>query len=121
MNQDQIISFGFIVFGAIVCALMLWQRLKRHRARHWPTATGHVETTRVFLQGRGADQSRWVAEVNYLYEAQEAPHLGRLTRDYFLPGRAEKWIARYPHGRVLTIRVNPARVADSVLIEDEQA
>jgi hypothetical protein len=121
MNQDTVISLGFICFGSVVILVMLARRLKRHRARHWPTAPGHVETTRVFRQPRGDDQSTWVAEVNYLYEAQDAPHFGRLARDYLLPGRAEKWLARYPQGRAITVRVNPSKPADSVLLEDEQA
>jgi hypothetical protein len=43
-----------------------------------------------------------------------------LSRDFMLDGRAQKWIGAYPIGRALTVRVNPFKPADSLVLEREQ-
>jgi hypothetical protein len=120
MNSDNIVSFGFIILGAIIAVFMLLKRLKRRRAGRWPTAAGHVESTRAHLQERGEQQSMWVGEVTYAYQVLGESHSGCLARDFLMKGRADKWLGGYPIGRALTVRVNPFKPADSMLFEREQ-
>ena len=72
------------------------------------------------MEDRGEYASKWVAHVRYAYEVLGQSHSGGLAREFILMGRAEKWIAIYPTGRALTVRVNPHRPADSILLEAEQ-
>ncbi len=46
---------------------------------------------------------------------------GYLVPDYLLKGHAEKWIAGFSPGLILSVRYNPVKPADSVLHEDEQS
>jgi Protein of unknown function (DUF3592) len=120
MNSDNIISGAFILLGGIIAVVMLLKRLKRRRAGRWPKAAGQVESTRAHLQGRGEQQSMWVGEVRYTYQVLGESHSGCLARDFLMKGRADKWIGGYPIGRALTVRVNPDKPADSLVLEREQ-
>jgi hypothetical protein len=121
LNSDNIISFGFIILGALV--LVVWfltTYLKRRRARNWPTAAGHVQSTLVRTEERGENMSKIVAYVSYTYEVLGESHSASFSREFMLDGRARKWVGGYPTGRVLTVRVNPFKPADSIVLEREQ-
>jgi uncharacterized protein DUF3592 len=120
MNTDNIVSAAVILLGGIIAVVTLLKHLKRRRARRWPTAAGHVESTRAHLQERGEQQSMWVGEVRYVYELLGESHSGCFARDFLMKGRADKWIGGYPIGRALTVRVNPYKPADSLVLEREQ-
>jgi uncharacterized protein DUF3592 len=121
MNSDNILPLSISILCAVgVLGFMLLKVLKRRRARNWPTAAGHVESTRVFLQERGENQSMFVAEVRYAYQVLGETHAGVLARDFLLRGRADKWLGGYPSGRALTVRVNPHKPTDSLVLEREQ-
>ena len=120
MNSDNIVGFIFIILGAFVAVVMLLQRLKRRRARRWPTAAGHVQSTLVRSEERGENFSKRVAHVTYTYEVLGESHSGSFSREFILDGRAQKWVGGYPVGRALTVRVNPHKPADSLVLEREQ-
>ena len=120
MNSDNVVSFGFIILGGVIAVVMLLKRLKRRRAGRWPTAAGHVESTRTYLQETGENQSTWMAEVKYAYQVQGESHSGVFRHSFVLKGRADKWIGGYPIGRALTVRVNPFKPADSLILDREQ-
>jgi hypothetical protein len=120
MNSDNIVSLVVILLGGIVGVFWFLKYLKRRRARRWPTAAGRVESTHAHLQERGEGQSMWVGEVRYVYEVLGESHSGCLARDFLIKGRADKWLGSYPSGRALTVRVNPFKPADSLLVEREQ-
>jgi hypothetical protein len=120
MNSDNIVGFIFIILGAVVAVVWLLQRLKRRRAGRWPTAVGHVQSTLVRTEERGENMSKRVAYVTYSYEVLGESHSGSFTREFMLDGRAQKWIGGYPVGRALTVRVNPFKPADSLVLEREQ-
>jgi hypothetical protein len=58
--------------------------------------------------------------VTYTYEVLGESHSGSFTREFMLDGRAQKWIGGYPIGRALSVRVNPFKPADSLVLEREQ-
>jgi hypothetical protein len=121
LNSDNIFGFVFFVLvGGGVAVYTLLTVLKRRRARRWPTAVGHVQSVLVRTEERGENMSKRVAYVTYSYEVLGQTHSGSLSRDFMLDGRAQKWIGGYPIGRALTVRVNPFKPADSLVLEREQ-
>src|SRR5579863_5519650 len=121
LNSDNIISFGVIILGAVVLVVWLLTYLKRRRARNWPTAAGHVQSTLVRTEERGENMSKIVAYVSYTYEVLGESHSASFSREFMLDSRARKWVGGYPAGRVLTVRVNPFKPADSIVLEREQS
>lgn len=120
MNSDNIIGFVFIIVGAILAVGYLLMALKRRRARRWPTAVGHVQSTLVRTEERGENTSKRVAYVTYTYQVLGESHSASFSREYILDFRARKWLGGYPVGRALTVRVNPYKPADSLVLEREQ-
>jgi Protein of unknown function (DUF3592) len=120
LNSDNIIGFVFIILGAIIAVVYLFKALKRRRARHWPTAAGHVQSTLVRTEERGENLSKRVAHVTYTYEVLGQSHSSSFSREFMLDFRAQKWVGGYPVGRALTVRVNPYKPADSLVLEREQ-
>ena len=120
MTQDTVISLVVIILGGMAGVALLLKRLKRRQSRRWPTAAGYVESTLLRMEERGEYAGKWVAHVRYAYEVLGQTHSGGFAREFFLKGRAEKWIAVYPTGRALTVRINPHKPADSLLLEAEQ-
>ena len=121
MNSDNIVSFGFIILATVVVVgWLLLRTLKRRRARRWPTAAGHVQSTLVRTEERGENMSKLVAYVTYTYEVLGESHSGSFSREFLLDSRAQKWLGGYPVGRALTVRVNPFKPADSLVLEREQ-
>jgi hypothetical protein len=121
MNSDKIwfaLSLAVLLAFAVKQVLKL---LRRRRAGAWPKANGQVVSTVLRLQERGGHQSVWLGRVNYQYEMQEHSHFGFVERSFLLRGRADKWAGRFATGRPLTVRVNPQKPADSVLLENEQS
>jgi hypothetical protein len=121
MNSDKFwLALALVVLSALAVKQVL-KLLKRRRAGAWPKANGQVESTVLRLQKRGGGQSVWVGRVNYQYEMQEHSHFGFIERSFLLRGRADKWAERFAAGRPLSVRVNPQKPADSVLLENEQS
>jgi Protein of unknown function (DUF3592) len=120
LNSDNIVSFAVILLGAAVAVWWLLNYLKRRRARNWPTAAGHVQSTLVRTEERGENMSKIVAYVTYTYEVLGESHSASFSREFMLDSRARKWVGGYPTGRVLTVRVNPFKPADSIVLEREQ-
>ena len=120
LNSDNIVSFAVILLGAAVAVWWLLNYLKRRRARNWPTAAGHVQSTLVRTEERGENMSKIVAYVSYTYEVLGESHSASFSREFMLDSRARKWAGGYPTGRVLTVRVNPFKPADSIVLEREQ-
>ena len=121
MNSDKILplSISFLCVAGVGGYLLL-TFLKRRRARHWPTAVGHVQSTLVRTEERGENMSKRVAYVTYTYQVLGESHSGSFSREFMLDGRAQKWLGGYPIGRALTVRVNPFKPADSLVLEREQ-
>ena len=121
MNSDNIVSFGFIIFAAVIVVVWLLRKtLRSRRARRWPTAVGHVQSVLVRTEERGENMSKRVAYVNYTYEVLGESHSGAFSREFLLDNHAQKWLGGYPIGRALTVRVNPFKPADSLVVEREQ-
>jgi Protein of unknown function (DUF3592) len=121
MNSDNIVSFGFIILAAVIVVVWLLRKtLRSRRARSWPTAVGHVQSVLVRTEERGENTSKRVAYVTYTYQVLRESHSGSFTREFILDGRAQKWLGGYPIGRALTVRVNPFKPADSLVVEREQ-
>lgn len=121
MNSDNIVSFGFIILAAVIVVVWLLRKtLRSRRARRWPTAAGHVQSVLVRTEERGENMSKRVAYVTYTYQVLGESHSGSFSREFMLDGRAQKWLGGYPIGRALTVRVNPFKPADSLVLEREQ-
>jgi hypothetical protein len=121
MNQDQVIFAGSILVLSILTALWLLRRAKLRRARNWPTVAGHVESAAVTLNSGGGQpgSAAYYADLTYSYHLQGQGHRGNLRRRFILKAAADKWIAKYTSSDALTVRYNPAKARDSVLLESD--
>jgi len=121
INQDNIVmAISFVVVAAFVVFWLL-KRAKLRRSQSWPTEVGRVESTAVVLKSGGGQPgaAAYYAELKYSYTVQGQTYSGWLSRRFILKGRAEKWIARYGNNDPLTVRYNPAKARDSVLLDTD--
>ncbi len=121
INQDNIVmAISFVVVAAFVVFWLL-KRAKRRRAQSWPTEVGHVESTAVVLKSGGGQPgaAAYYAELKYSYTVEGQTYSGGLSRRFILKGRADKWIAQYGNSDPLTVRYNPAKAKDSVLLDTD--
>jgi hypothetical protein len=123
INQDQVISAISFLVLATLTALWLMKRAKLRRARNWPTVLGRIDSTSVTLKSGGGQpgSAAYYAEVKYSYTVQEQTYFGSLRRRFILKGRADKWVETYSKAKVLTVRYDPQKIKDSVLLENDQA
>jgi len=96
----------------------LLRRAKRRRAQHWPSEAGQVRSTNLVLKS-GGGQAAYYAQLEYSYTVQGQTHFGRLRRRFILEGRANKWIDSFARREVLTVRYNPEKAEDSILLESD--
>jgi hypothetical protein len=110
-----------ILFLAGAAALWLRKRLRLKHARSWPVASGTVLATSVTLRSGGAQpgSSAYYAEVKYSYIIEGQSYPGTLRQRFILKGRADKWIENYANGKPLTVRHNPRKARDSVLLAED--
>src|SRR6266567_3471458 len=122
IDQDLAISAVSVLVLATLTALWLMRRAKLWRARNWTTVQGRIESTSVTLQSGGGQpgSAAYYAEVKYSYTVQEQTYFGSLRHRFILKGRADKWAERYSKGNALTVRYNPEKIKDSVLLENDQ-
>ena len=122
IHQDSfLLVFSVVVLGFF---LVRWlsQRSKQRRARNWPSEPGHVQSATVVLKSGGGQPgaAAYYAELKYSYTVQGETYFGGLRRRFMLKERAEKWIDSFAKNEVLTVRYNPQKTADSVLLESDQ-
>jgi hypothetical protein len=113
--------FSLLVLGVFL-ARWVAQRVKRRRARNWPVALGDLRSANVVLESAGGQPgaAAFYAQLEYSYTIQGQIHFGRLRRRFMLKGRAERWIESFAKNGVLTVRYNPQKVEDSVLLESDR-
>jgi hypothetical protein len=73
------------------------------------------------LRSGGAQpgSSAYYAEVKYSYIIEGQSYPGTLRQRFILKGRAHKWIENYANGKPLTVRHNPRKARDSVLLAED--
>jgi len=118
-NQDQVIFAITVLTLATLTAFWLMRRAKMRRARNWPTEVGRVESTDVVLKSDGG-QSAHYAELKYSYTVQGHTYSGAMRRRFILKGRADKWIAGFADSKALTVKYNPEKAKDSVLLDSDR-
>lgn len=119
MNQDQVIFALSVLVLGIMAVLWLARREKLRRARNWPVTTGRLESAAITLKSSGGQpaSAAYYAELKYSYQTRGQTHRGSLRRRFMLKGAAEKWTAKYANGNPLTVRYDPSKVHDSVVLE----
>src|ERR1700722_6762820 len=110
-----------ILFMAGAATLWPRKRLPLKHARSWPPAHGKVVATSVILRSGGAQpgSAAYYAEVKYSYIIEGQSYLGTLRQRFILKGRADKWIENYANGKPLTVKYNPRKTKDSVLLAED--
>src|SRR3954470_6344208 len=123
MNQDQVTLACSILVLAGLAAFYLLRRAKLRRARNWPITDGHVDSSAVTLSSGGEQHgsAAYYAELKYSYRVHGQEYRGRLRRRFILKGRADNWIRSYLSSKGLTVRYNPGKASDSVLLEADHA
>lgn len=105
----------FLLVGSIVVPplRLLTERRLRHRSEMWQMTDGRTERT-LLRNISGLS----IINIEYSYSAG-AKHEGlRLVR-YVRPKAAQETAARFPAGSSVTVRYNPSRPEDSVLLLGE--
>jgi hypothetical protein len=112
---------SLLVLGVFFAAWLL-RRAKRRRARIWPSEQGQVLSANVVLKSDGGQpgSAAYYAQLEYSYTVHGQTYLGRLRRRFILKGRADKWIESFARNGVLTVRYNPQKAQDSVLLESDR-
>lgn len=121
MNQDLVIFVSSILVLGVMAALWLLRRAKLRRAQNWPIVGGRLESAAVTLKSGGGQpgSAAYYAELKYSYEARGQVYRSALRRRFMLKGAAENWIARYANRIPLTVRYDPSRVHDSVVLDSD--
>ena len=114
----------FIAVGSGVVAFGLHQRARAAAARDWPLAEGVVERIEVKREWHSGSKGRsggWHYEpyIAYAYEVDGVRRVndrrGFTSSSSSKPDAARQFVADHPVGSSVSVRVNPADPADSVL------
>jgi hypothetical protein len=122
INADNFfLLLSLLVLGVFFAAWLL-RRAKRRRARTWPSEQGQVLSANVVLKSGGGQpgSAAYYAQLEYSYTVQGQTYIGRLRRRFILKGRADKWIESFAGNGVLTVRYNPQKARDSILLESDR-
>jgi hypothetical protein len=122
-REDAVVSLVSLAVLGFFFVRWLLRRAKLRRARNWPSELGRVQSTSVVLSSGGGQpgSAAFYAEVTYSYVVQGQTCSGVLRRRFLLEGRANKWMDSFAKSEVLTVRYNPQKIEDSVLLESDQA
>jgi len=120
MNQDNFLLIASSTGVALFATCFVYKRLQRHRARHWPTVRGQVDSTAVRYQSGGDLAGAWVATVNYHCGMPGRSHAGIHAHNFVNKDRAEHWVAHYIGCQSLRVRVNPHQPERSILLESDR-
>ena len=119
-----LICGAFIAVGCGIIAFGLHQRARAAAARDWPLAEGvveRIEVKREWHSGSRGSGGRWQYEpyIVYAYEVDGVRRVndrrGFTSSSSSKPDAARRFVAAHPVGSGVSVRVNPADPADSVL------
>lgn len=118
--MDAFISITFSLFGAAVVAFAAWSLLRAWQSRHWPQAIGTIVTSKVH-QYYDRNTLMYRPEISYRYSVSGQEYVS--DRRVFggdaglnWPGPAEEIVARYSPNANVSVRYNPARPGQAVLL-----
>ena len=120
--MSKVVAEIFFILGVLLSAFFVWQLVKGVRARKWPTTEGRVlesQVTKETSYDDGSSSTTYGAEISYRYEVdgEEYNSKRRSFADYRSSNlrRAEKIVARYVPGGLVTVYYRPDQPDDSVL------
>lgn len=106
---------AFVVIGGFFLILGLLDLVNGLRSKSWDAVSGEIRESRMFFRGR-----RWIVVIRYRYSIEgltfEGDRLGfgRLAA-WVTQAAAERAVAMYPKGRVVTILVSPLDRSEAVI------
>ena len=83
------------------------------RSRSWPAVAGTVTGSFYVNADFGCD----IAKVCYEYRVDGVNHVGTYKNPVFFKSLGENYIARFPHGTELIIRIKPGKASISIMEE----
>ena len=107
----------FLVVGLLQLTTCLIESSSAVASNSWPTTKGVVVSSEVMLV-KGGKGTGHVPTVNYRYEVNGVPHLGKRIhiRDVSeMPDEAEISIASFPVGKEVDVHFDPNEPAQAVL------
>lgn len=109
------VAIGFVGRGVA----HLRQRRRERRAHQWPAVAAVVEVASVIdrIVSENNSTSVPVATLTYFYRRPDL-QMGEYERFFSERKDAERWVNQYRH-RTVTVHVNPANAADSVLLSED--
>lgn len=115
-----------IIFLALLAALWIYGKVRRHKAHSWPTAEGRVESCESKYETTGFDPNthittrKWVVRMKYSYLVEGKTYSGSYLRQFNRQEKAEEWMSDFNVAQALIIRYHPKTHSSSELFEKEQ-
>ncbi|HVU45493.1 MAG TPA: DUF3592 domain-containing protein [Terracidiphilus sp.] len=114
-----------LLFGAITLLIVSVTRRMRHFAKvrsSWNPVSAVIEVVFVTDHSLGEKRPLFLCRLTYFYrnpDLQTGDYTDH-TRRFLSKGDASRWGAQFK-GRTVTVRVNPASPADSILLQEDIA
>jgi len=119
LSRPEIYGLLFAFVGGV---LSRWRR-KAKRARkgktgtYWPTLAATVEVATVAKRVDADKKPCWVVTLSYFYRQPEL-QMGEYEREFPVESEARQWASQFKN-RLVTVRVNPAKNSESVLLDSD--
>jgi hypothetical protein len=113
-----------ILFSLFMFGIIIYLRIAASAVKNWASVPGKVTTSRVSYES-SADKTGGTPFVTYVYEVD-----GKIYKEGSISPsiltlsdktNAEKVVARYPRGSVVTVYYNPKNPSQAVLEKNSQA
>jgi hypothetical protein len=124
VSYFQQVILWMILFSLFMFGIIIYLRIATNAVKNWPSVPGKVTTSRVSYKS-SSDKTDATPFITYVYDVDGKTYKeggispGVLTLSDKMD--AEKVVARYPRGSVVTVYYNPKNPSQAVLEKNSQA
>jgi hypothetical protein len=119
LKHPQIYGLLFAFVGGALSRS--WRKAKRARkgrtSTSWPTVAATVDVTTVAKRSDADKKVFWVATLTYFYRLPDL-YVGDYEREFQVESEARQWVSQFKN-RLVTVRVNPAKSSESMLLDSD--
>ncbi|MBI5295809.1 MAG: DUF3592 domain-containing protein [Chloroflexi bacterium] len=113
-----------ILFSLFMFGIIIYLRIASNAVKNWPSVPGKVTTSRVSYES-STDKTNATPFIAYTYDVDGKTYKeGSISPSILTVSdkiNAEKVVARYPRGSVVTVCYNPKNPSQAVLEKNSQA
>jgi hypothetical protein len=111
-------TLAFTLLSLTLLKGLIWNYVKRSRARHWMTNHGRIELVSVEI--RKIKYFRYyICRLDYSYSVHNDYHSGFMEKMFFRESSADKF-AETMKDQMVFVRANPRKPERSALLADDQ-